>query len=136
MTRKEFIDILNKKYYKWSYEGNNIVITDRGEVDLEIKSIPPNVEFRNGTYVYLNSLESLPPSVKFKNLGSVSLSSLNSIPPGITFENERGVWLDSLGISITVDECDEDENNVLNIEGINPKRILNQMISIGLLDKG
>jgi hypothetical protein len=133
MTRKEFIDILNKKYYKWSYEGNNIVITDRGEVELEIKSIPPNVEFRNGTYVYLDSLKNLPPGIKFKNGGSVSLSSLNSIPPGITFENERGVWLDSLGIAITFDE---DKNNVLNIEGINPKRILNQMISIGLLDKG
>jgi hypothetical protein len=132
MTRKEFIDILNKKYYKWSYEGNNIVITDRGEVDLEIKSIPPNVEFRNGTYVYLDSLKNLPPGIKFKNGGSVSLSALNSIPPEISFENGRGVWLDSLLIDITFDE---DKNNVLNIEGINPKRILNQMISIGLLDR-
>jgi hypothetical protein len=132
MTREEFIDILNKKYYKWSYEGNNIVITDRGEVDLEIKSIPPNVEFRNGTYVYLDSLKNLPPGIKFKNGGSVSLSALNSIPPEISFENGRGVWLDSLRIAITFDE---DKNNVLNIEGINPKRILNQIISIGLLDR-
>jgi hypothetical protein len=29
----------------------------------------------------------------------------------------------------------EEENNVLNIEGISSKRILNQMISIGLLNK-
>jgi hypothetical protein len=132
MTREDFIDILNKKYYKWSYEGNNIVITDGGEIDLDITSIPPNVEFRNGTYVYLDSLESLPPNIKFKNGGSVSLHSLRSIPSGITFENGRGVWLDSFGIDT---KDGEEENNVLNIEGINPKRILNQMISIGLLDR-
>jgi hypothetical protein len=132
MTREEFIEILNRRYYSWASEGNNIVITDRGEIDLDITSIPPNVEFRNDTYVYLDSLKSLPPNIKFKNRGSVSLYALNSIPPEITFENGRGVWLDSFGID-TKDA--EEENNVLNIEGINPKRILNQMISIGLLDR-
>jgi hypothetical protein len=120
MTRAEFIERLNLRYYSWTSEGNNIVVTERGEIDLAITSIPSNVEFRNDTYVYLDSLESLPPNIKFKNGGSVSLHSLRSIPSGVTFENGRGVWLDS---------------NVLNIEGINPKRILNQMISIGLLDR-
>jgi hypothetical protein len=133
MTREEFIEILNLRYYSWTSEGNNIVITERGEIDLYIKSLPPNIEFRNDTYVYLDSLESLPPNIKFKNGGSVSLHSLRSIPPEVTFENGRGVWLDYLGID-TKDS--EEENNVLNIEGISPKRILNQMISIGLFDRG
>jgi hypothetical protein len=133
MTREEFIEILNLRYYSWTSEGNNIVITERGEIDLYIKSLPPNIEFRNDTYVYLDSLESLPPNIKFKNGGSVSLHSLRSIPPEVTFENGRGVWLDSFGIDT---KDGEEENNVLNIEGISPKRILNQMISIGLLNKG
>ena len=133
MTRAEFIERLNLRYYSWTSEGNNIVVTERGEIDLAITSIPSNVEFRNDTYVYLDSLEILPPNIKFKNGGSVSLHSLRSIPSGVTFENGRGVWLDSFGIDT---KDGEEENNVLNIEGINPKRILNQMISIGLLDKG
>jgi hypothetical protein len=133
MTRRDFIGILGRGYYSWTIEGNNIVITDRGEIDLDITSIPPNVEFRNDTYVYLDSLKNLPATIKFKNGGSVSLHSLKSIPSGITFENGRGVWLDSFGID-TKDS--EDENNILNIEGISPKRILNQMISIGLFDRG
>ena len=132
MTRSEFIEILNLRYYSWTSEGNNIVVTERGEIDLYIKSLPPNVEFRNDTYVYLDSLESLPRNIKFKNGGSVSLHSLKSIPTDVTFENGRGVWLDSFGID-TKDW--EEENNILNIEGIHPKKILNKMISIGLFDK-
>ena len=131
MTREEFTQILDPYYY-WTTEGNNIIITDQGEIDLAITSIPPNVEFRNGTYVYLDSLKSLPPNIKFKNGGSVSLHSLRFIPPDVTFEIGRGVWLDSFGIDT---KDGEEENNVLNIEGISPKRILNQMISIGLLNK-
>ena len=90
------------------------------------------MEFRNDTYVYLDSLEILPSNIKFKNGGSVSLHSLRSIPTDVTFENGRGVWLDSFGIDT---KDGEEENNILNIEGINPKRILNQMISIGLFNK-
>ena len=80
----------------------------------------------------MDSLEILPSNVKFKNGGSVSLHSLKSIPRGTIFENGRGIWLDSFGIDTS---NSEDENNILNIEGISPKRILNQMISVGLLDR-
>ena len=132
MTREKFIEILKKGNYTYSQVEDRLIITDYTGLDLEIKSLPSNVEFSGSSYVYLDSLESLPPNIKFKNGGSVSLHSLRSIPTGFTFENGRGVWLDSFGIDT---KDGEEENNVLNIEGINPKRILNQMISIGLLDR-
>ena len=132
MTRETFIKVLDYKGYMWRLEGNSLIVRGFGEIDLSIESLPPNVEFMNTSYVYLDSLESLPSNVKFKNGGSVSLYSLKSIPPGTIFENGRGVWLDPFGID-TADS--EEENNILNIEGINPKRILNQMIKDGLFNK-
>lgn len=132
MTQEEFIKVLGQGDHTYAQVGDRLIISDYGGLDLYISSLPPNVEFNNSSYVYLDSLESLPRNIKFKNGGSVSLHSLKSIPSDVTFENGRGVWLDSLGID-TKDS--EEENNILNIEGINPKRILNQMISIGLFNR-
>ena len=132
MTREEFIEVLNDGGHSYKEIGDRLVIIDYGGLDLGITDIPSGVEFRNSSYVYLDSLVNLPPDTKFKNLGSVSLHSLKSIPTDVTFENGRGVWLDSFGID-TKDS--EEENNILNIEGISPKKILNQMISIGLFNK-
>ena len=132
MTREEFKNKLAEKDYIWRLEGNSLIVRGFGEIDLSIESLPPDVEFMNTSYVYLDSLEILPSNVKFKNGGSVSLYSIKSIPRGTIFENGRGVWLDSFGID-TADS--EEENNILNIEGINPKRILNQMIKDGLFNK-
>ena len=132
MTREDFKNKLAEKDYAWRVEGNSLIVRGFGEIDLSIESLPPEVEFMNTSYVYLDSLEILPSNVKFKNGGSVSLHSLKSIPRGTIFENGRGIWLDSFGIDTS---NSEDENNILNIEGISPKRILNQMISVGLLDR-
>jgi hypothetical protein len=132
MTREEFIEELDKNNYRWSFEGDTIVITDERGIDLDITTIPSNVEFRNGAYVYLDSLESLPPNIKFNNIGSVSLDSLNSISPGTSFENGRSVFFDSLGINTLLSGK---KDSVLNIEGIDLQRLLNVMISLGLFDK-
>jgi hypothetical protein len=134
MTREEFTGILDEKGIKWSLQGGKIIVTDQGEVDLQtVYSLPPNIEFGNGTYVYLDSLEELPPGVTFKNGGSVSLHSLKSIHPETRFENGRGIWLDSLGMDTT--DIIFTHTPVLAIRGIGPNKILNAMISAGIFDK-
>jgi hypothetical protein len=73
----------------------------------------------------LNSLKSLPPGVRFENQGDVRLPSLKSLPPGVRFENQRDVWLDTLVWGWF-------EKWAGNIEGVNPKRLLNLMVDKGV----
>ena len=109
MTREEFIAELKGKSYSYEIEGNKIVVTNKGYITLDyITSLPPGVEFRNEGTVYLRSLKSIPPGVEFRNGGMVKLESLT----GGWIMYWRG-----------------------NIEGIDPKRLLNKMISLGLFER-
>ena len=146
MTQDEFIKVLKKKGYSYELEGDNIVVTHEGDVNLEsLKSLPPGVEFKNGGGVDLESLTSIPPGVEFRNEGgvdlesltslptgvefsnggSVALNSLTSLPTGVEFRNKGDVWLDSL-----IGGHFSDWKG--NIEGIDSKRLLNLMIKQGV----
>jgi hypothetical protein len=129
MTREEFIEELKKGGYSYRIEGNKVAFSYEGSISLmSLTSLPPGVEFRNEAGVYLDSLTSLPPGVVFKNGGSVFLDSLTSLPPGVEFKNGGDVYLDSLiGGWFYYWEG--------NIEGIDSKRLLNKMISLGLFEK-
>ena len=109
MTQEEFIEVLDEKGYSYEIEGNKIVVA-------------------HDASVWLNPLETLPSVVEFKNEGDVYLRSLTSLPPGVEFKNEDNVNLYSL-IGGWFIEWEG------NIEGIEPKRLLNKMISIGLFDR-
>jgi hypothetical protein len=129
MTRDEFIQILDENGYSYKIEGDSVVITHKGNVNLiSLMSLPPGVEFNNSGGVYLNSLTSLPPGVAFKNGRTVDLRSLTSLPPGVKFENRWGVNLESLidGFFYYWEG---------NIEGIDGTRLLNLMISKGLFER-
>jgi hypothetical protein len=106
MTRDEFIKVLDGKEYSYELEGDKIIVTWGYTVDFpSIKSLPPFVEFRNGGHVWLDSLTSIPPGVEFRNEGTVKLEQLI----GEWFYYWKG-----------------------NIKGINPKRLLNFLISKGV----
>jgi hypothetical protein len=146
MTQEEFIEELKKRSYSYEMEGDEILVTHQGWVNLpsleslppgvrfenrgwvnlsSLKSLPPGVRFENQGDVGLRSLKSLPPGVRFENQGDVNLSSLESLPSGVRFENKGDVWLDTL-----VGGWFEDWKG--NIEGVNPKRLLNLMIDKGV----
>ena len=109
MTREAFIEKLDDKGYSYRIKGGKIIVTYKGYVYLgSLTSLPPDVEFKNGGYVFLNSLTSISPGVEFRNGKDVSFKSLI----GGYFEEWKG-----------------------NIDGIEPKRLLNKMISIGLFDR-
>jgi len=109
MTREEFIEELKKKGYSYMIVGGKIVVTYEGTVSLkELTSLPPGVVFNNGGHVYLDSLTSISPGVEFENRETVYLTSLT----GGRFYNWKG-----------------------NIEGIDSKRLLNKMISLGLFKR-
>ena len=109
MTREEFIKILGKKGYSYEIGGDKIVVTYKGDVNLRsLVSLPPDVSFENGGHIDLESITSLPPGLEFKNGGHVYLGSLT----GDFFIKWEG-----------------------NIEGIDSKRLLNFMISKGLLER-
>jgi len=129
MTREEFIAELKGKSYSYEIEGDKIIVTSNGYVDLNaFTSLPPGVEFKNKGVVSLNSLTSLPPDVEFKNKGSVYLSALTSIPPGVEFRNGGMVNLESMiGGWIMYWRG--------NIEGIDPKDLFNLMIKQGIFER-
>ena len=109
MAREEFIKVLEEKGYPYEIEGNKIVVTCDGDVDLEsLETLSPGVEFRNNGYVFLNSLKTLPPGVEFNN------------GKGVVFKSLTGGWI---------------EHWKGNIKGIEPNRILNKMIADGLFDR-
>ena len=129
MTREEFIAELEEKRYSYGIEGNKIVVTYRGYVDLEsLTSLPPGVVFEIPLDVYLESQTSLPAGVEFRNEGSVFLNSLTRIPSDFQFKNEGDVYLESL-----VGGWFKYWSG--NIEGIKPNRLLNKMIELGLFDR-
>jgi hypothetical protein len=126
MTREEFIQVLEKKGYSYKIEGDKIVVTHEGRVDLRsLQTLPTSVEFMNGGYVDLDSLKTLPPGVVFMNGGDVDLRSLQTLPPGVVFKNRGSVYLPSL-----VREGFKDWSG--NIEGVDSKRLLKFMISKGV----
>jgi hypothetical protein len=122
MTREEFIKVLDREDYSYKIEGDKVVVTDEGHVDLgSLTSLPPGVEFKNEGAVDLRSLTSLPPGVEFNNGGDVNLSALTSIPSGVVFKNGAHVNLGSLiGVWLHLWKG--------NIEGIDSKRSMNKMI--------
>jgi hypothetical protein len=129
MTQKEFIKVLDKKGYSYEIEGDRIVVTHEGDVDLgSLKSLPSGVNFRNIGYVDLESLESLHPNLEFRNEGDVFLKSITSIPRGVVFRN---VWGDVF-LSIIEDWFSDWEGNM---EGIDSKRLLNSMINKGVFER-
>ena len=129
MTREEFIEILDETRYSYEIEGDKIVVTHKGYVDLlSLKTISPGVVFENGGDVWLSRLTSLPPGVGFKNGKDVYLDSLKTLSPDVEFRNGRDVDLDSL-----IGGWFRDWKG--NIEGIEPKRLLNKMISLGLFER-
>jgi hypothetical protein len=142
MTQHEFEQELKKGGYSFRRAGDEILVThqgwvsfpslkslppgvrfeNKGDVGLpSLKSLPSGVQFQNQGYVNLPSLKSLPPDVRFQNQGGVWLRSLKSLPPGVRFENQGSVWLSSL-----VGGWFEDWKG--NIEGVDPKKLLNLMI--------
>jgi hypothetical protein len=149
MTREEFIKVLDKERYSYKIEGDKVVVTHKGNVYLRsLTSLPPGVVFKNEAGVNLNSLGLLSPDVDFKNGGSVGLDALTSLPPGVVFRNGGYVGLDALtslppGVEfnnrgyVYLDSLTGDwfSNWKGNIEGIDEKRLLNKMISLGLFEK-
>ena len=126
MTREEFIQVLEKKGYSYKIEGDKIVVTHEGRVDLRsLQTLPTSVEFMNGGYVDLDSLKTLPPGVVFMNGGDVDLRSLETLPPGVVFKNRGSAYLNPL-----IEGWFNNWNG--NMEGIDSKRLLNLMISKGL----
>jgi hypothetical protein len=149
MTQEDFIKVLKRKGYEYEIEGDKLVITEDGDVNLDaLTSLPSGVEFRNRGDVWLNSLTSLSPGVEFKNGGDVWLNSLTSLPPGVVFRNGRNVYLNSL---TSIPPGVEFKNGGAvwlkslirggfqdwegNIKGIESNRLLNLMIKKGIFEK-
>ena len=146
MTREEFIEILRERGYSYEMEGDKIIVTYGGNVDLGslktlppgvhfenggtvdlglLKTLPPGVHFKNDGYVYLSALKTLPSGVAFKNRGHVLLSSLETLPPGVQFKNGGDVRIKGLSWV--------NDNEGIKIEGVENKRLVDLMIKQGVL---
>jgi hypothetical protein len=149
MTQKEFKKVLDDKEYSYKIEGDKIIITKEWGVFLnDIDSLPSGVVFMNdgdvhlvnvqvlqshvyfdnGGEVHLDSLYRIPPDVKFRNRGYIWFSSIRSISPGVEFMSNNHVNLQPL-IDGVIDDWEG------NIDDIEPRRLFNKMISLGLFDR-
>lgn len=139
MNRKKFTKILDRKKYLYVIEGDNIIITQTGNLFLEeIESIPPGVIFRNkgisgiprstiGGSVHLDSVKELPEGTEFHNGGGVyldSIESISSIHSTTEFNNLGEVFF--LKIS-TYTKPGNKKPGIFIVEGISPIRVLNCM---------
>ena len=135
MTQEEFKKILEEKGYPYREEGNKIVVTRTkstgfGNINLEsLETLPSDVVFDNEGDIRLRDLTSLPSGVEFNNGGDVSFHSLKTIPFRVEFKNWGYVYFGGSLIGGWLGGWHG------NIEGIDPKRLLNKMISIGLFDR-
>jgi len=146
MTREAFIKILDDKGYSYEIEGDKIVVTENGHVDLRsLTSLPPGVEFKNEGDVDFDALTSLPSGVVFSNDGSVNLESIKTLPYGVVLMNKGDVFLMSLtsispgvefknGRGVDLDKLIGGWFHYWsgNIEGIDSKMLLNGMIKRSL----
>jgi hypothetical protein len=129
MTREEFIKVLDKGGYSYTIEGDRVIVTHPGLVNLKsLQTLPQGIEFNNRGDVHLRSLQTLPQGIVFNNGGAVNLMSLQTLPQGIVFNNGGAVNL----MSLTRGWFSGWQGN---IGGIDFKRLLNKMISLGLFDK-
>ena len=146
MTQEAFIKVLlddrARAVYSYEIEGDRIIVTHNGQVDLRsLPSLPPGVVFKNKGDVMLDSLTSLPPGVEFRNGCDVDLRSLTSLPSGVVFKNGCDVDLRSLTSLPSGVEFKNGWDVYLgyligrwfkewkgNIKGIASKRLLNVMI--------
>ena len=160
MTQEEFIKVLDKKRYSYEIEGDKIVVTHKGKLNLDsLTSIPPGVVFENRFEVFLRSLTSIPPGVVFNNKGNkggfqfdnrapVYLDSLTSLHPGVEFNNEGHVILNYLtsispgvefknggGVRLKSLKGDWFYKWESNLKGIESKRLLNVMIKQGVFER-
>ena len=150
MTREEFIQILDEKGYSYEIEGDKIIVTHEGHVDLGwLTSLPPGVEFNSGRDVDLKKLVDLPPGVVFNNVMNVTLSSLTSLHPSVKFNNGGTSYFGSL---VSIPPGVEFRNGAVyfkgrskyntsfnrwkgNIEGIDSTMLLNSMIKQGIFER-
>jgi hypothetical protein len=128
MIREEFIQSLEDHNYSYEIKGDKRVVTHDGSIILFLNSIPSGVEFNSNSVVYLYELKDLPSGVMFNNRGDIILDSIKNISRGVKFNNRGDIRLDSLTGGWFY-EWDG------NIEGINEKRLLNKMISLGLFER-
>jgi len=146
MTREEFINVLSNKrieYYK--SDGKLVIIDTRSSItniDLEVDSLPPDIEFKNPGSVTLSNLKSFPKGIVFKNEGAVSLDSLQELSNGVDFSNFGNVELWGLE-SIPKDFRFNNRGWVYtkrfhpflwdgHIHGIGFERLFNEMIRKGI----
>ena len=81
--------------------------------------------FNNGAMVHLDSLRGLSPNVKFNNGGYVNLKSLEKISQDFEFNNNGNVYFSNFNTKTWG----------YSIDGINSRRLLNFVISKGLLER-
>ena len=114
MTTEEFKVTL--EFYDYSYveEGGKILVIGGGT--------------RSKKTIWLSNCVRLPSDVEFINDGNIWLDSLVRIPSGVVFSNSGIVFLRSL-VGKTFHKWDG------NIDGVEPNRLLNKMISDGLFDR-
>ena len=125
MTQEEFIKILDKKTsYSYEIEGDKIIVTHEGGVNLQyLSSLPSDVVFKNGGSVNLMRLVSFPTGVEFRNKGKVCMESLSSIPSDVVFRNEGGVHFRRLDYRILESVEFRNEGPIEFIDMYNPSSI-------------
>jgi hypothetical protein len=165
MTQEEFIQSMIDAGYAGDFykiEGDKLIITYSGRTIKLRSEISPGIIFRNNGDVHLLGCETLPEGTVFENEGTVDISNVKEIPKGTIFSNggyatfprcssiSSGVKFINGGdvyfgplrlICPSVKFLNSGKISILEwtlfsqMEGIDSKKILDKMISIGLFQR-
>ena len=90
MKNEDFIKLIKGTYDYEEGDSDEIIMDGYGTIELEdLKSLPPDITFKNGGDVYLDSLEVINGYVYFENSGDVILSSLKYLLTKIRIPTPR-----------------------------------------------
>ena len=144
MEKEEFKRTLTEKGYMCEEKEGKIIVnrTNLNEINItldlsDLKTIPPNVIFRNVGNVNLSSIVEIPRGVEFENHSFVYLASLRKIDPSVRFSGSCSIVSRLLGAEICEDGSFKNGFKffTFGVKGINDVRIVNMMVGLGLFER-
>jgi hypothetical protein len=133
MTREDFIKKLDDILCPYNIEDGKIIISVgsySSYSDLtSLESLPEGIKFVGEGVMDLSNLIEIPYGTEFNNSGVIFLYGVKKIHPGVKFNQNQQICLFNLvvGTKFTFR---------FRVDGISDSYILNNMISLGIFNKG
>ena len=130
MTREDFIKKLDDILCPYNIEDGKIIIPVGSYSDLtSLESLPEGIKFVGEGVMDLSNLIEIPYGTEFNNSGVIFLYGVKKIHPEVKFNRNQQICLRGLVTGTKFPFS-------FRVDGISDSYILNNMISLGIFNKG